>query len=233
MFCGPAYGHVANTGLPASAEDSYIVAHEQPWLRSIINSSVMKIVFCDPAGWDYDVTTPRNTPLGGSQSLLCYLAVELARRGHHITLANGVARPLEVQGVHCVPLNPAVYELPCDALVLLNGPAEMAMLLRTKIPSATRIALWAHHSFDQPAMEALGDPSVRDAWDAVICISQWQRTEFVARFGLDPSRVWLLRNAIAPMFADMFASPEELIAAKPLHPALCYTSTPFRGLETL
>ena len=41
----------------------------------------MNIAFLDSIGWDYDVSTPYERPLGGSQSALAYLAAELARRG--------------------------------------------------------------------------------------------------------------------------------------------------------
>ena len=40
----------------------------------------MNIAFLDAVGWDYDVSTPYQRPLGGSQSALAYLTVELARR---------------------------------------------------------------------------------------------------------------------------------------------------------
>ena len=37
----------------------------------------MNLTFLDTIAWDYDVATPMTRPLGGSQSVLCYLAVEL------------------------------------------------------------------------------------------------------------------------------------------------------------
>ena len=49
----------------------------------------MNIAFLDSIGWDYDVSTPYERPLGGSQSALAYLAVELARRGGQVTLYSG------------------------------------------------------------------------------------------------------------------------------------------------
>lgn len=49
----------------------------------------MRIVFIDTTYWQYTVETPYERPLGGSQSALCYLATELARLGHSITILNG------------------------------------------------------------------------------------------------------------------------------------------------
>ena len=62
----------------------------------------MNIAFLDSIGWDYDVSTPYERPLGGSQSALAYLAGELARRGSRVTLYSGTSRPGEVMGVTCV-----------------------------------------------------------------------------------------------------------------------------------
>ena len=59
----------------------------------------MEIAFLDLLYWDYDVATPLERPLGGSQSGLCYLAVELARRGHRVTLCCSTSRPREIMGV--------------------------------------------------------------------------------------------------------------------------------------
>ena len=41
----------------------------------------MNWVFLDFIRWDFDVATPLEKPLGGSQSALCYLATALASRG--------------------------------------------------------------------------------------------------------------------------------------------------------
>lgn len=49
---------------------------------------MLRIVFLDPIEWDYVIDTPRVRPLGGSQSALCYLAEELAKRGHAVALYN-------------------------------------------------------------------------------------------------------------------------------------------------
>ena len=61
--------------------------------------SFMRILFIDPTRWQYTVDTPYERPLGGSQSALCYLAAELARLGHSVTVINGTTTELESRGV--------------------------------------------------------------------------------------------------------------------------------------
>ena len=64
----------------------------------------MDIVFIDTAGWAFDPDTPFERPLGGSQSAACYLAPELAKLGHRVTLASRDAERRLVRGVHCEPV---------------------------------------------------------------------------------------------------------------------------------
>jgi glycosyltransferase involved in cell wall biosynthesis len=196
----------------------------------------MDLIFFDPIPWDYDVSTPAERPLGGSQSALCYLAAELARRGHQVRLVNNIQSAREVQGVPCIPERELTADLlaqPRDAMIVLNGPAELGPQLRRYLPPSTPLVLWTQHSSDQPAVASLDQADVRAAWDHVVCISNWQRDRYLEKFPLDPNRVSILRNAIAPAFESLFATPDDLIQAKPAQPVLAYTSTPFRGLNVL
>jgi glycosyltransferase involved in cell wall biosynthesis len=197
---------------------------------------MLNIAFYDSVGWDYDVSTPYERPLGGSQSALAYLAVELARRGASVTLFCGTSRPRKVMGVTCVsiPGTPAgLLGQPYDALVVLNGPAEACFQLRPYLAPTTPLVLWTQHAANQSAMKALNHPEVRQSWDAVACVSQWQRTTMIGHYGLDPARVFVLRNAIAPCFEALFSGRDELARAKGPQLILSYTSTPFRGLDVL
>jgi glycosyltransferase involved in cell wall biosynthesis len=196
----------------------------------------MNIALLDAIGWDYDVSTPFERPLGGSQSALAYLAVELARRGSRVTLFCGTSWPRDVLGVTCVS-NQAIpvgaLGQPYDAFIVLNGPADLGPRLRPHLAPATPLVLWTQHAVDQPAMKPLHQSEPRQVWDAIVCVSEWHRSTTIAEYGLDPARVFVLRNAIAPCFERLFASREELAQAKGARLILSYTSTPFRGLNVL
>ena len=61
----------------------------------------MDIVFIDSTSWAaYDPDTPFERPLGGTQSAVCYLAPELAKLGHRVTLASRAAEPKLVLHPH-------------------------------------------------------------------------------------------------------------------------------------
>jgi hypothetical protein len=64
-----------------------------------VDCAVMRIVFVDLSRWKYTVETPYERAMAGSQSALCYLATELARLGHSITVLNGSETASESRGV--------------------------------------------------------------------------------------------------------------------------------------
>jgi glycosyltransferase involved in cell wall biosynthesis len=196
----------------------------------------MNIAFVDSIGWDYDVSTPYQRPLGGSQSALAYLAAELARRGARVTLYSGTSRPREVMGVTCVStqnIPGGSLGQPFDAFIVLNGPAELGVRLRPHISPTTPLVLWTQHAADQPAMHLLRQSEARQGWDAIACVSEWHRAMMIGQYRLDPARVFVLRNAIAPCFEGLVSSRDELARAKGSRLILSYTSTPFRGLQVL
>jgi glycosyltransferase involved in cell wall biosynthesis len=195
----------------------------------------MRICFIDFAPWDYNVVTPTLRPLGGSQSAMCYLAVELARLGHSVTVVTGTTKPLgTAMGVECHGPNVPIEQDAFDVVVALNAPKHGSRLRKLLSPS-TRLILWTQHAANQPVMrEGLSDPDQRDVWDGIVCVSEWQRLSVIDRFGISQSRVHVLRNAIAPAFENMFASHADLVAAKSGDTLrLAYTSTPYRGLKLL
>jgi glycosyltransferase involved in cell wall biosynthesis len=196
----------------------------------------MNWVFLDFIRWDYDVATPLKKPLGGSQSALCHLATVLARRGQQVTTLTGTTTPREISGVRClhyeeIPVE--VFSPPDTVTVVLNGPADIARVVRDAIPGPRPLVLWTQHAHDQPAMLPLRDPACVALWDRIVCISEWQKAMFHDQLGVPLERMEVLRNAIAPAFQNLFANHSDLVAAKSRSLRLAYTSTPFRGLDVL
>jgi hypothetical protein len=68
-------------------------------------------------------------------------------------------------------------------------------------------------------------PKIRALVDGFAMVSEWQAECFCQVFGLDPTRIGILRNAVGPAFADLFGGGP-ILAAKVGPPTLCYTSTP-------
>jgi len=192
----------------------------------------MKIAFIDPIPWDYTPLTPRERPLGGSQSALCYLATTLVEQGHEIALVNYLALPGDYAGVRCTSLAAGI-DAPFlnghDAVVVLNG--AMGKQLRAAGVKA-RLVLWSQHAADQSAIATLKDINERLAWDGFFLVSEWQARNYTQNFGMRPERITILRNAISPPFQRLERQHEPFfLTGEP--PVLFYASTPFRGLWLL
>jgi glycosyltransferase involved in cell wall biosynthesis len=167
---------------------------------------------------------------------MCYLAVELAKRGHHVVLLNNSPARGNISGVEMLPRKSIADDYlrtaGHDALIVLNGPAE-ACALRHELAPKTVLAMWTQHDCDIPAITDLGKPEIRDGWDKIVCVSDWHRQRYLDVFKAHPDRVEVRRNAISPFFEALFADIDDLRRHKAGPRRLAYTSTPFRGLDVL
>ena len=194
----------------------------------------MKIAFIDFSNWDYKVESPYQIPLGGSQSAMCYLAEALAGLGHEVFLFNNTSAPGLSRGVQCLSFNLVSARLlqSLDALIVSNVAGE-GIGLRSRLGKQTRLVLWTQQVPTLQIMQGLQDRATQDAYDRIVFVSEWQRHLCIEHFGLEPARTAVLRNAIAPAFAGLFAENALIVPHKSQPPVLAYTSTPFRGLDLL
>jgi glycosyltransferase involved in cell wall biosynthesis len=191
----------------------------------------VRIAFLDTQELDYTAETPYRQPLGGSQSALCYLAAELVRLGHEVAVLNSTTLPgryRDVQFFHLARV-PADVLARFDFVVVLNW--AYGLQLRRELGIRAPLVLWLSYAADQPIVAPLAQPEQRDAWGGFAFVSDWQQERFIEQFGIPRNKVGVLRNAIAPAFAETPLAPAWFEREEP--PVLVYTSTPFRGLDVL
>lgn len=196
----------------------------------------MRIAFINLSNWDYTVETPYERPLGGSQSALCYLAEQLAALGHEVSLLNNVTQPRVTRGVQvCRADGAPLADLQgCDAIVVMGWiTTALAETIRREVGREPVMVHWSQHAHDQPALADLKIPAMRAVWDGFALVSQWQARCFEAAFAIPSTRIRVMRNAVSPFFAELFPADAPILPHKPWPPVLCYTSTPFRGLDVL
>jgi glycosyltransferase involved in cell wall biosynthesis len=193
----------------------------------------MRICFLNPGGLAYHADTPLHAPLGGSESALCYLALELADRGHTVSIVTAHPETRTVKGVTGYPdtelAQGLLQRLQPEAVILCNGPGGLREAMQ-ECPEAVRI-VWMHHLPDQPAAQSL--PNYQAYLDQIVFVSEWQRQQFLTYQHLPKEKTSLLVNAIAPAFEYLFADQAAFIRAKTGPPTLAYTSHPGRGLNVL
>ena len=192
----------------------------------------LQICFVDPRGWDYGIDTPYERPLGGSQSALCYLAEHLCLAGHEVTIFNDISLPAVQRGVECRRISdlkdPTVLE-GYDSVICLNG--DVFFELRRGSGTRPITVLWTQHADNDSAVQFLKSAEGREKWDYFAFVSEWQMARYCRRYGLDPNRSVVKRNAISPCFERISRSKPWFDSGRP--PILAYTSTPFRGLDVL
>src|ERR1700690_612795 len=185
--------------------------------RQVGELAVLRIAFLDPTLPNYTVETPFQAPLGGSQSALCYLAIELAALGHDVTTVTETAQPGRFRGVDCVGPRPGLgkdFLQRFDVLVVLNY--ALGIEIRRVLSPDMAVVLWTQHADDQPARGSLAEPAERDAWTGFALISGWQVERYRRRFSLPIERTVILRNAMSPAFAGLPARAERAPGDPPL-----------------
>jgi len=174
-------------------------------------------------GIAFDGGTPANQPLGGSESSIVYMARELARAGHTVSVYCNCTRPGLFDGVAYLHYHLFFSDhrsTPWD--VVISFRSFDPMLLGRVAP---RMIYWTGDAEDQPALQHFENPVLQQNVDLVFCVSQWHRESFIRRFGLPSNKVIATRNGFSK---DLIPAPGPRNIFRS-----AYTSTPFRGLDIL
>jgi len=199
----------------------------------------LKICFLHPGRMSFNVETPFQQPLGGSESALCYLAITLAQEGCEVFLLSNTPLEGTFRGVHCLNHQRAIAngflrQQPLDLAIVLNS-VQVIYDYRAQLANNVPLWLWITLDVDQPPMYPLLQKHIRNEWQLFIFLSEYQRTRFINHYHIDEKRSLIIRYAVGPAFENLFSSQEDLWATKQKYPypMLAYTSTPFRGLDSL
>jgi glycosyltransferase involved in cell wall biosynthesis len=171
----------------------------------------------------FDGGTPANQPLGGSESSIVYMARELVRAGHTVSVYCNCTRPGLYEGVAYIHYHQFFSDhraSPWDSVIAFRSFDPM--LLGRLAP---RMIFWTGDADDQPCLEHFEHPVMQQNVDLVFCVSQWHRESFIRRFGLPAQKVIATRNGFSPELIPP-AGPRDVFRS-------AYTSTPFRGLDIL
>jgi glycosyltransferase involved in cell wall biosynthesis len=174
-------------------------------------------------GIAFDGSTPFSQPLGGSESSIIYMARELARCGHEMTVYANCPRPGDYDGVtyrHYHEFFSEHFPARWDALISFRS-FDPFLLGRV----APRMIFWTGDAFDQPAMKNFGHDSLQANVDLVLCVSEWHRQTFIETFQLPAGKVVATRNGFNP---DLIRNSDNRDWSR-----AAYSSTPFRGLDIL
>ena len=198
-------------------------------MRNFAYKQAMKLLFVNNQPVRFNVETPAREPLGGTESCIAWLALQMAANGHDVTVMAELPpdTPAWLGGVRHVSIaaaaDVAFFATGDFYAVIAVGALGLAQALRQAAPRALHIA-WLHALPDQPGMKPLAQ--MTPFIDCAVFVSEYQRRG-VGFAGASH----VIGNGIAPAFENLFGSAAELAAAKQNRAA--YTTTPFRGLHVL
>jgi len=92
--------------------------------------------------------------------------------------------------------------------------------------ASKKLVYWNQLSYDQQAVKFLNTSSFVDQIDAFVFVSQWQAECFRKIYGIPGYKTQVIKNACIQTYDKDFESPIETVK-------VCYTSTPWRGLDVL
>src|SRR3990167_9076667 len=148
----------------------------------------MKIGFINESEIRFDVDTPLSSPLGGSESAVCYLSEELTKLGHEVVLFGSFGKKFKIRGVKHVPKQDLF--LPkwkgLDFLIIINFP-QFGPEIKPALGRQAKLIFWNQLADDQPAIaDWLGVAKYQDAFDGYVFVSNWQMGWHIKKFSIDP-----------------------------------------------
>jgi glycosyltransferase involved in cell wall biosynthesis len=178
-------------------------------------------------GIEFDGTTPFIQPLGGSESGIVYVARELTRLGHEVTVYAKMPNSLRSDSKEPFPAYVHYHRFFAD---YLSSPWDVVISFRSFDPFllgrvAPRMIFWCGDSYDQPVLKDFGHQALQENIDLIFCVSEWHRRTFIETFKLPAAKVIATRNGF---FRDLVSSD-----ARREWTRSAYTSTPYRGLDVL
>ncbi|OGB90882.1 hypothetical protein A2625_07575 [candidate division WOR-1 bacterium RIFCSPHIGHO2_01_FULL_53_15] len=195
----------------------------------------MRIVFFGRYGRAVTSKTLEEGGLGGSESALIYMALELRRLGHEVIVFNNCGDQRgDYDGVkyHDVSeLNQFIETKTAVDVFMLFRDLDFLKIIgkNAALLGLKKVVYWAHddQSYlweNKPALAEVGR-WLNEFTDRVFAVSKWQASIYIDKFGVSPGKIYETRNGVN---LDLF---RENIARKP--DRLIYSSVPDRGLDLL
>ena len=197
----------------------------------------MNIIFYVPGMPFNGVDIEMGYSLGGSESAGYYMAREMARQGHGVTVFSAIAPEAQGtwEGVRYLPIGPVSPQFPHGRIftdVVANTPHDVLIAQRVPdvfaMPTASKLRLWWSHDL---ALRRNLPAVMRQMWNVhgVLAVSDWHRKQIAEVYGIAERVLHVLPNGLDhTLFA---ARPDGEL--KRSGKVLLYSSRPERGLENL
>ena len=143
----------------------------------------MKIAVID-SGWDYNVNTPYNKPLGGTQSAICYFLFEMKQLGHDMYLFNNIKEETIIDNITHRPYSMLNINDTFDIIIASCIVTDLVTIKMKMNKKDTLYCLWTGHDIDQSASKLLECNKMKDMVDLFIFVSNWQQKRYIEKYNI-------------------------------------------------
>lgn len=155
-------------------------------------------------GMPFDGNTIKTSSLGGSESAAVYLARELARMGHRVSVWTSKRDcPSEpIDGVNYLYAGESTQQTPLGKtfeFYARNTPHDVLIIQRHPLAFreryAAKVCIWQLHDLGS---KRFAHHVLSGMWqiDAVTCVSQWHRDQIRESFGIEDTVLFTVRNGV-------------------------------------
>jgi len=181
----------------------------------------MKILIVDN-GIEFDLETPYNKCLGGSETTALLLGKGLSLLGHQVVIVNNIQEMCHDKNIFIDNINNFYPYAKQSDIIILNRfiPQTIMDFVKEK-----KVFLISHDAYDQPNVRWMMNANAEQYLDKIICVSEWQKETFIKYLRVDPKKLTVLGN---PIDYSLYCGYTERDPNK-----LVFTSIPYKGLEIL
>jgi len=180
----------------------------------------LKILLFDN-GLPFDLNTPYNKSLGGSETSILLLAKGLAKLNHQVVLLSNINYKEKESNIILDNFNNFNSYAKLSNIIIFNRsiPKEVMNHLDKKL------FYLSHDAYDQSNIKWLMNNNSENLLTKIICVSNWQKDTFIKYLNVDPNKLEVLGN---PIDYSLYSGHTERNPNK-----LIFASIPFKGLDFL
>jgi glycosyltransferase involved in cell wall biosynthesis len=181
----------------------------------------MKILILDN-GLEFDLETPYNKCLGGSETTALLLGKGMSFLGHQVVILNNLKEKCQDKNIFIDNISNFVPYAEQSDVIILNRfvPPEIMNFIEKK-----KIYYISHDAYDQPNVKWMMNLNVEKLLDKIICVSEWQKQTFIKYFRVNPDKLVVLGN---PIDYYLYQGYTERDINK-----LVFASIPYKGLDVI
>ena len=192
-------------------------------------------------GMSFNGTTIESKSLGGSESAAYYMAKELAKKGHRVTMFTNTDKESVTDDVRYVPCGMITEEFPLGEMFhyfAANTPTDVMIIQRHPLAFAfkwaSKINLWWIHDLALRRNASMVSDQMLNI-DGILTVSKWHKDQVCNVYGVNPDIVYPITNGVDLNLyeGEIGKNFSHYMPLEETKTKLLYTSRPERGLEYL